>query len=83
MTERLKDLFFSDKFIKELGDSIKEVYPDFDLSMFNQFVFGDDWENKELKQMMHHMTQCRRLRYTFRCADNGNNYSQRIRPIVL
>lgn len=58
MTERLKDLFFSDKFIKELGDSIKEVYPDFDLEMFKHLVYFDDWENKELKQMMHHITHC-------------------------
>ena len=58
MAERLKDLFFSDKFIKELGESIKEVYPDFDLAMFNRLVYVDDWEGKELKQMMHHITQC-------------------------
>jgi len=58
MTERLKDLFFSDQFIEELGDSIKEVYPDFDLAKFKRLVYTDDWESKELKQMMHHITQC-------------------------
>ena len=58
MAERLKDLFFSDKFIKELGDAINEVYPDFDQAMFKHLVFTDDWECKELKQMMHHITQC-------------------------
>ena len=30
MPERLKDLFFSKKFITELGNAIREVYPDFD-----------------------------------------------------
>ena len=26
--------------------------------MFNRLVYVDDWEGKELKQMMHHITQC-------------------------
>jgi 3-methyladenine DNA glycosylase AlkC len=61
MTERLKDLFFSDTFIAELGNVIKEVYPDFDQDEFNRLIFMNDWANKELKQKMHHITQCMRV----------------------
>lgn len=58
MPERLKDLFFSDKFITELGDAIQDVYPDFDQEEFNRLIYGDDWRSKELKQKMRHTTHC-------------------------
>ncbi|MDF1575225.1 MAG: DNA alkylation repair protein [Bacteroidales bacterium] len=58
MTERLKDLFFSNEFIKELGEAIKEVYPGFDMAEFNSLVYADDWGSQELKQKMHHVTSC-------------------------
>ena len=58
MTERLKDLFFSDQFIAELGKAIKGVYSDFDQDEFKRLIYADDWESKELKQMMHHITHC-------------------------
>ncbi len=58
MAERLKELFFSDKFIVELGESIENVYPVFDLAVFNRLVYTDDWGSLELKQKMHHITGC-------------------------
>lgn len=58
MTERLKDLFFSDKFITELGSAISGVYPGFDQAEFYRLLYADGWESKELKQMMHHITHC-------------------------
>jgi 3-methyladenine DNA glycosylase AlkC len=58
MTERLKDLFFTDDFISELGASIKEFSPGFDKPAFRQQVYSDDWESKELKEKMHHITHC-------------------------
>lgn len=58
MTVRLKDLYFSDKFITELGKAIRAVYLDFNQADFNRLIYSDDWENKELKQKMHHITQC-------------------------
>ena len=58
MTERLKDLFFSEDFLAELGKAIKEVYPDFDRDGFHQKIYSEDWDKKELKQRMHHTTQC-------------------------
>ncbi|MFC2098967.1 DNA alkylation repair protein [Bacteroidota bacterium] len=58
MAERLKDLFFSDSFISELGIAIKGVYPDFDQAEFNRLIYADDWKSKELKEMMHHTSYC-------------------------
>ena len=57
MAERLKDLFFSEKFIADLGQAIKDVYPGFKQDEFNGLIFSDNWEGKELKQKMHHVTQ--------------------------
>jgi len=56
MSERLADIFFSDQFIRELGDAIKGVYSDFDQEKFNRLIYADDWNSKELKAKMHHTT---------------------------
>ncbi len=58
MPERLKDLFFSDKFITELGYAILNVYPDFDQIKLNHLIYSDDWHSKELKQKMRRFTHC-------------------------
>jgi 3-methyladenine DNA glycosylase AlkC len=58
MAERLKDLFFKDEFITELGDAIQNGYPDFDQIDFNHLIYSDEWEGMELKQKMHHVTHC-------------------------
>lgn len=56
MAERLKDLFFSETFIKELGQAIKVVFPGFKQAEFYRQIYTEDWEGKELKQRMHHIT---------------------------
>jgi hypothetical protein len=43
MAERLKDLFFKDKFITELGDAIQNVYPDFNRTDFKHLIYSDKW----------------------------------------
>jgi 3-methyladenine DNA glycosylase AlkC len=58
MSERLVDMFFSDKFITELGNKIKDRYPDFDQAQFNRLIYNKDWASKELKEKMHHTTRC-------------------------
>jgi 3-methyladenine DNA glycosylase AlkC len=58
MAERLKDLFFSEEFIIELGNALKTAYADFDQMEFNRQIYAEDWESKELKQKMHHTTHC-------------------------
>lgn len=57
MAERLKDLFFSDKFITDLGSAIKGVFSEFDQAEFSRLVYADNWEAKELKDRMFHITR--------------------------
>lgn len=58
MAENLKNLFFTDEFIQDLGTAIKDVYAGFNQSKFNRLIYSGDWKNKELKQKMHHVSQC-------------------------
>ena len=39
MPEKLKDLFFTDLFIDQLGDAIRDVYPDFEREKFTRLVY--------------------------------------------
>ena len=47
MAERLKDLFFTDEFIAELGKAIYTIYPDFDQEEFTRLIFSEGWESME------------------------------------
>lgn len=58
MPEKLKDIFFSKKFISDLSGSIKDVSPKFDKSEFNKKIYTQDWKEKELKEKMRHTTNC-------------------------
>ncbi len=58
MSEKLKDLFFTTSFVDELGDAIRQVYPDFDKEKFDSLVFDADFEARELKEKMRHITCC-------------------------
>ena len=58
MSEKLKDLFFSSSFIHQLGDTIQQVYPDFDKEKFICLIYDGTWETKELKEKMRHVTRC-------------------------
>jgi 3-methyladenine DNA glycosylase AlkC len=58
MPEKLKDLFFTTSSIGALADAIEQVYPAFDKGEFMALVFDSQWEDKELKQRMRHVTHC-------------------------
>jgi 3-methyladenine DNA glycosylase AlkC len=58
MSTRLKDLFFSNVAIDRLGDSIQQHYEGFDKEQFVLRVYDEDWESRELKARMRHVTQC-------------------------
>jgi 3-methyladenine DNA glycosylase AlkC len=58
MSTRLKDLFFSSATVDQLGDSIQQHHVGFDKEQFAQRVFDEDWESRELKARMRHVTQC-------------------------
>lgn len=60
MAERLKDIFFTLTFIRDLAQKVKSEYPDFDPDRFVQMVLGDDWDAMELKQRMRHISECLR-----------------------
>ena len=58
MPEKLKDLFFTNSFLEQLGVAIRQVYPAFDQAQFTDLVFDDSWETRELKEKMRHVTRC-------------------------
>lgn len=58
MSENLKDIFFTDGFIKRLGTAIQDVYPHFDVDQFFTLIHDGEWENRALKAMMRHITIC-------------------------
>ena len=55
MPEPLKYLY-DDALLKNLSRSIQRHYPEFDESGFKQFIIDDDWDKKELKQRMQHIS---------------------------
>ncbi|MES2728224.1 MAG: DNA alkylation repair protein [Bacteroidota bacterium] len=55
MPEPLKNLY-SKALISQLADSLHSSYNAFDKSHFIKTVFDKDWDNKELKQRMRHIT---------------------------
>jgi 3-methyladenine DNA glycosylase AlkC len=58
MPEKLKDLFFTVSSIGQLGEALERVYPAFEKERFTALVFDVDWDSKELKQKMRHVTEC-------------------------
>ena len=58
MPEKLKDLFFTDSFVAQLGDAIQRVLPNFDRAKRDHLVFDADWKTRELKERMRHVTEC-------------------------
>ncbi|MCO4781801.1 MAG: DNA alkylation repair protein [Candidatus Cloacimonetes bacterium] len=49
---------FNEAFVSLLATYLKARYSDFDIDRFEKSVFQDDFENKELKQRMRHITHC-------------------------
>jgi 3-methyladenine DNA glycosylase AlkC len=58
MPEKLKDLFFSKRFIEQLAEAIQQIYPDFDKEKLLQAVYDEGWEDRELKARMRHLSHC-------------------------
>ncbi|MCP4137936.1 MAG: DNA alkylation repair protein [bacterium] len=56
MAERLKDTFFTKKYLNTFADVIKQHYKKFDKKNFLDLVFSRDWDSKELKEKMRHTT---------------------------
>ena len=58
MPEKLKNIFFTIESIRAFGDEIHKNYPKFDRKTFENILFSEDWESKELKEKMRHTTLC-------------------------
>jgi len=57
MPEPLKNMY-SKVYLNNFADVFVKVYPSFDKAKFLKLVFDKDWENKELKQRMRHISIC-------------------------
>lgn len=60
MAELLKNTLFTEITIDKFAEEIKNVYPEFDKKLFISKVFVKEWEEKELKARMRHLTMCLR-----------------------
>jgi len=56
MAEKLKELFFTEKSIKEFSASVKKHFPDFNKNKFLTLIYTGEWEELELKQKMRHIS---------------------------
>ncbi|VAX17317.1 DNA alkylation repair enzyme [hydrothermal vent metagenome] len=57
MAEALKNSY-NEKFFKTLSAALKTAYPKFGSGLFHKLIFDDEWETRELKQRMRHITLC-------------------------
>lgn len=55
MAEPLKNMY-NKPFINDLSKLITKAYPKFDSKKFKKLVFSSDWNSKELKERMRHIT---------------------------
>jgi len=56
MAALLKDIY-DKKFIQKLSSEINEVYPEFNEKKFIKNVFNKEWNKKELKQRIRHISE--------------------------
>ncbi|MGW9686355.1 DNA alkylation repair protein [Flagellimonas sp. 2504JD1-5] len=55
MAELFKNIYNPD-FFKRFTECMEQVFPEFDTNTFLNAIYNDDWDNKELKQRMRHIT---------------------------
>lgn len=58
MAELLKNTLFTQTTIRKFADKIKNVYQQFDENKFLSKVYVKEWDEKELKEKMRHLTNC-------------------------
>lgn len=57
MPEPLKNMY-SKNYLNNFADVFVKIYPKFDKTKFLNLVFDKDWDKKELKQRMRHISVC-------------------------
>ena len=55
MPEPLKNMF-SKNYLNNFADTFVEIYPAFNKTKFLNLVFDKNWNNRELKQRMRHIS---------------------------
>ncbi|WP_438710558.1 DNA alkylation repair protein [Aquimarina muelleri] len=55
MAELFKNIY-THKFFEEFTTTIQKIIPDFNACSFSNKIFDDQWQDKELKQRMRHIT---------------------------
>jgi 3-methyladenine DNA glycosylase AlkC len=55
MAEPIKNMF-SPQYVSDLADAVQKQYPSFDKESFVTQVLDDDWEARELKERMRHIS---------------------------
>jgi 3-methyladenine DNA glycosylase AlkC len=55
MAEALKNMY-NTAYFKHFSGILKEAYPEFNETSFIELIFDQDWENKELKQRIRHIS---------------------------
>ncbi len=55
MAEPLKNMY-NPTFFEGFGEVVNSVYPEFDNKQFQTLIFDDNWEARELKERMRHIT---------------------------
>jgi 3-methyladenine DNA glycosylase AlkC len=55
MAEALKNMY-NREYLERFADAFVKTYPGFDRKKFLKFVFDNEWESKELKARMRHIT---------------------------
>ncbi|WP_416150765.1 DNA alkylation repair protein [Salipaludibacillus sp. HK11] len=55
MAEALKNMY-NETFLTQFCKIVKQEYHEFDSDLFLNLIFDDNWENKELKQRIRHIT---------------------------
>lgn len=74
MAEPLKNIY-NQAFFNRLLKSIIAVKPEFNSAAFLEEVYDDQWENRELKQRMRHITICLKQQL-------GNNYKENVQTLL-
>ena len=54
MAEQLKHIYSVDK-ITAIADALKQAHKHFDKALFLKTVFDEEWEDRALKERMHHI----------------------------
>lgn len=57
MAEPLK-LMYNEELIKRLSSKTKDVFSKFNISQFKKDVFDSEWDSRELKDRMYHISAC-------------------------